>query len=441
MSYTKFSSGVRWSLFGGIFYESTKVIHQVLLLSTLSMPTYGKMGTIFSIIYLAMNLLNAGAISTITPFLATFKRSKTIFAKIFGGYLLFQTWLLLTGGVILFALSNKLFLNTEITTYIPIAIMISEGLRTLLRAFLHTIFLHKRVVVIESVLNIAYLAMVWIPYINGQNMTLDLVFKPYLLTSVIALIIFVIHTIQFYTTLPKKHISLERGIFRRIAKARFFNGLTRLTKHIFTGNFLVPLFAHRFGLAEAGIFKFASYISDSIKAILNTTIGFTSGALLASLKESSITEKRKAFHIISEKLNKVIYFLLIFLAINTKTLLNINNAIYDVYTVMIFASFFLFAALLEKLFLAYDQFYIVEELSDKLLGFQILELILFYIVTTSHFSPTVTLLSLLLVRIFTFCIIATSSAFRWNIKPNFKVEWKFVTYSFIVSLILHLILR
>ncbi len=436
--YKRFHQGIRWNLSGSIFYESLKILHQIFLLKSISIPEYGQIGTTFSIIYLAINLSSAGAFTSIPPFTKIFTQSKKAFRISFGIYFIIQatTLSLASLTIALLYTNNVLPSSKHLNLYIPLFIIVTEGLRMLLRSFLHTIFQNKTTILIDTVLFISYLASVWTPYaLFNRAITLNLIFKPYLIISLLGFILFAFTTLKTYKNLPEEETTLPKNLWRRIFKARSFNYFTRVTKHIFTGNFLVPLFAARFGFATAGIFKFASYLADSIKGIIHVTVGFSGGALLAALKASNLKEKQLAFYTLSEKLNKLLAFIVIFVTFNLKSFQALNRTLYDPFSVLMFILFFLFITLLDNLFIVYDQFYIIEEQSDKIFGFKLIELLMFTAVIYfgGNLSALFIVSNLILVRTLSFGIIATNAYSLWRIAPRLKINKQFLIIAIIIS--------
>jgi hypothetical protein len=428
----KFSSSFRWNITGSIVYESLKFAHQAFLLKTISTPTYGLIGSIFSIIYLVIYLSKIGFGDALAPFLNIFTKNKQNFRNLFiKKYLLPQIPLFVLAAIVSTYIYSTSFLNNPdapLLALIPL-IIVFEGLRIFLRRFMHIIFLSKTTVIVETVLTTFFYSAVWIPYIFFNiPMTSNLVFLPYLFDSLAGVIIFIFMMKKFYKKLPEGELDYPKHFWNRVFKARIFSySAVQVTKNLFTGNFLTPFFAAIFGLEQAGIFNLANHIAESIKSIMKVTILFSGNALLAQIKSASLEVKRKAFALLGQKLNTVIYPIVIFLAINYKPLLRFKMATNITGAALILTLIFLIITFMEQFFLIYEQFYIVEEQAHRLLIFKLLELALFYLFV--HFNslptPAVALLGLLAIRAITFAIIAANAYLIWKIKPNFKIEIKY----------------
>ena len=443
----KFSSSFRWNIAGSISYESIKILHQVFLLKTMESSSYGLMGSIFSIIYLTVYLSEFGFGATLPPFLNTFTQSKNNFKNIFIKYYFLPQFLLIfTGASIATLLYSKSFLCNRFSPFsflIPL-IIIFESIRIFFRRFLHTVFISKPTVIIETVLVLIYIFVVWIPYLFFNfRMTQNLVFVPYLLDSVLGVSTFTFLVFRFYKTLPEKPLSAPKNLWKRVIKTRFFNYSIQVGKNLFTGNFLTPFFATSFGLKEAGVFNLANHIAESIKAMMKVTIIFSGNALLAKLKSTSITIKRQAFKLLGEKLNKVIYPLIIFLIINYRTLLNLRGISDIKSSTLTLALTFLLITFMEYFFLVYEQFYIVEERANKLFIFKFLEFTLFYslIISKIFSSPIITLLGIVVIRFLSFAIIATNAYSLWKVKPNFRINYRYLFGCVTFSLLFYFLFR
>lgn len=409
--------------------------------------SYGLMGSIFSIIYLTVYLSEFGFGATLPPFLNTFTQSKNNFKNIFIKYYFLPQFLLIfTGASIATLLYSKSFLCNRFSPFsflIPL-IIIFESIRIFFRRFLHTVFISKPTVIIETVLVLIYIFVVWIPYLFFNfRMTQNLVFVPYLLDSVLGVSTFTFLVFRFYKTLPEKPLSAPKNLWKRIIKTRFFNYSIQVGKNLFTGNFLTPFFATSFGLKEAGVFNLANHIAESIKAMMKVTIIFSGNALLAKLKSTSITIKRQAFKLLGEKLNKVIYPLIIFLIINYRTLLNLRGISDIKSSTLTLALTFLLITFMEYFFLVYEQFYIVEERANKLFIFKFLEFTLFYslIISKIFSSPIITLLGIVVIRFLSFAIIATNAYSLWKVKPNFRINYRYLFGCVTFSLLFYFLFR
>ena len=443
----KFTSSFRWNIAGSVAYEVLKVLHQTFLLYVVNAPTYGLIGSVFSIIYLIIYLTKLGVGDTLAPFLNIFIKSKQNFKHLFiKTYVLPQLLFFACAAVITTYFYSKSFFNNPDAPFlllIPLTITF-EGMRIFLRRFLHTVFLSKATVIVETLLAIFFYSAVWIPHLFlGWKMTTNLVFTPYLLDSAIAIIIFIFMVTKFYKTLPNKALCYPKNFWPRIFKARFFNYSTQVSKNFFTGNFLTPFFASQFGLTQAGIFNLANHIAEAIKSVMKVTILFSGNALLAKIKTATIQTKRQAFNMLGEKLNIIMYPMIIFLAINYKPLLRLKIATDITGAALLLTLTFLIITFMEHFFLIYEQFYIVEEQAHKLFVFKILEFALFYalIISDSLSSPLVALLGILILRTLTFSIIATNAYTIWKIKPNFKIKFKYLISYVVISVIFYLLLR
>lgn len=434
---TKFSTGFRWSLSGSIIFEVSHILHNALLLTFLGTTFYGLFGSLFSITYLVINIVDLGFESSFAPFIQTISKNKKIFKKIFVLYLFPQIILLTLGSLVALAFYTSLFAHDaqKLPSIFFITLITLEGLRIFFRRFLHNIFFNKATVLVEQILAIAYYAAIWIPFaIFSQPLSIQLIFIPYLLNSLLAIITFTILTIKYYRTLPDACSEPpQAGLWRRIIKTRYYNYLINIETFLISGNFLVPFFATTFGLQQAGLFKLANIIAHSIKALVKSAIHFPGAALLASLKSKSLQDKKKAFYALSTKLNHIIIFVILFLAINYRLLSNFYQTRQEIW---LYVFIFIGITLVHQLFVVYEQFYIIEELANKLFIIKSIEFILFYllIIANKHITPLTTLAIVGLVQFICFAILATHAYARWKIKPYFKANLSFVAIATTLSI-------
>lgn len=464
----KFICAFHWNLVGSISYESLKVLHCFLLFTRLDPVTCGFVGSLFSVIYLITRIADFGATNSIPPFHNLFTRNKENFRYFLIRYSLIPHLPLILGGVIMvalipffgtFATVLKIHLPTSIrnifdalanwaapltinnmTLYLVVLplIIILETIRSFFRQFLHTIFQSKTIVIAELIIFIGYLASIWIPhFIYEWPLTLNLIFIPHLADSMLALIVFMVMVHNFYKTLPHGHANLPPQLWKRLAATKSFNYLLRVTRHMFTSNFLTPLFAVKFGLKAAGIFYFASTLANTTQAIVRSLVNYSGGALFASLKDASQAEKKHAFDLIAQKLVRIVAPCIIFMIINYRSIIRLGQSgdITDV--TFSLALLFLIISFTEFFFILYEQFYIIEEAADKLLVFKLFEVAIFYgLVTLSPSeSQVATLASIIFIRVFSFVVIAVNAYYNWKIIPNFKTNHRLVAFSLMVSLL------
>ena len=110
-----------------------------------------------------------------------------------------------------------------------------------------------------------YLAILWSSYFMfGFALSYKLIFVPHLLNSFAALFAFSIIIYKHYQAFPDTITQLPLSLNTRIMHTQGFNYLLRLSRNVFTSNLLTPLFAYKFGLAQAGLFYLASTIATKV---------------------------------------------------------------------------------------------------------------------------------------------------------------------------------
>jgi len=436
----RFTKGFRWSFLGSIIFESTHIIHNSLMFYILGSSYYGLLGSLFSIIYLIINIVDFGFEDSFSTFLHSITQNKQTFKKVFPLYVLPQIFFLGLGSIVAFYFYKTIFFHSYQQLAAPFFffLIISEGIRIFFRRFLHNIFFNKATVIAEQVLAFVYYATVWTSYyFLSQPLTIKLIFIPYLINSLFAIIIFIGMIIRFYKTLSDTDLASPKNLWRRILKARYYNYLINIEKFLISGNFLVPFFATMFGLRQAGLFKIATIVAHSIKALVKSAIHFSGAALLASLKTKSVSVKKEAFYALSGKLNHIIIFVALFLTVNYNLFSLFHSISPYLQSAWQYAFIFIGITLIHQLFVVYEQFYIIEEFANKLFIIKSIEFILFYllIISNKHITPLMALVNIGLIQILCFTILATHAYACWKIKPYFKVKLSFVSTTLALSLL------
>lgn len=441
----KFQCGYWWSLGGSILFECSHIMHHMLLLYVFRSHYYGLLGSIFSIVYVVINIVDFGFESSFAPFLHIVTQDKESFKKIFPLYVIPQIFIFSLGALIASWFYQGLIWHPSQTIALPfiMLLLVSEGIRIFFRRFLHNIFFNKTTVLIEQVLMIIYYMVVWLPYLYGVPLTFNLVFIPHLITSLFVLGLFIRLTKRFYQTLPQGEGKIPKDIWKRIFRARYFNYLVTVETFLISGNFLAPFFAMTFGFSQAGLFKIASIVAHSIQALVKAAIHFPGAALLAGIKTKPFSMRVQAFYTLSKKLNMLIVFITIFLVVNHNSFLLFYPLTPAAKSAVWYAFLFIGTTLLHQFFVVYEQFYIIEEQANKLFFLKSIEFLLFYflIFANTQVTPLMTLVNIALIQIFSFALLALHAYARWHIKPYLMVTFRYLVGSIVISLSFSFILH
>jgi hypothetical protein len=318
-------------------------------------------------------------------------------------------------------------------------LILLEGIRIFFRRFLHNVFFNKSTVLIEHAFSVIYYLAVWLPFAFGSILTAKLVFTPYLITSLCVVSIFIYMIFTFYKMLPDIDLSSQdntdfygyKNLWWRIIKNRYYNSMINIEKFVISGNFLVPFFAITFGLHHAGLFRIASTVARSIRALVKSVVHFPGGAFLSSLKTKSDELKKEAFYILAIKINSIIVFTTTLLIISYNLFYSIPLGLHKTSFLStsakeIWLYLFIFAGItiLHQFFVAYEQFYIIEECANRLFLIKSIEFILFYFLIwkNSYITPVIILANIVLIQLFCFSLIAIHAYSKWKIKPCFKIQ-------------------
>lgn len=441
----KFQTGYRWSFGGSLTFELSHIIHNGLLLYFLGASFYGLLGSLFSIVYLIINIANFGFESSVAPFLKIITSSQKSLRRVLPLYVLPQIGIILACSYLVFLFSRSIFFhpNQPIHFLFFFLLATTEGIRIFFRRFLHNIFLNKATILVEHIATFSYYAIIWGSFLCGRSLSLELIFIPYAFFSVFVIFIFFVMTYRYYKQLPTTGALVPRFFWRRILRARYYNSLISIEAFVISGNFLVPFFATSFGMQQAGLFKIANIAAHSIKALIKSIVHFPGAALLASAKTKAHHIKKVAFYTLSNKLHHIILFVIIFLSVNCVQIYFFYPTGTYFRSAWWYTFIFIGITLIHQLFVLYEQFYIIEEFAHKLFFIKSIEFILFYflIIANGYLTPITTLINIGLIQILSFGILATHAYATWRIKPYFRIRWSFIVYSFLVSSLSMIIIR
>ncbi len=440
----QFHASFRWTLSGSFVYETCKVAHCLLLMKCMPTALYGTMGSLFSIIYLVTYIADLGATNSLPPFIHLMNKSKSNFKTFLLTYSLLPHAPLIIGcaGVATYIAATT-FTQLPFLWLIP-SIIFLETTRTFLRMLLHATFLTKHVVSIEVAILFLYLAMTWVPVVVfNQPLTLNTIFIPHFIDSLICVSAFVLLVLSYQRSLPNAPCSIDNTLPKRLITTRLFNYLLRVTRNMFTSNFLTPLFAWRFGLVSAGTFYIASIIVNALQSVIKSTIWYPGNALLANVKEESQEVKMQAFTSINNKLMSMLAPVIIIIGLNIDSIIKISKLPSITNESIALALLFLLISLAEFFFLLYEQLYIIEEAANKLFLFKLTELAVLYVMVRHSIitSPVATLVALIVVRAVSFAIISTNAWSTWKIALRFHASRWVIAGSVATGLFVSVVLK
>lgn len=446
--YRHVTRSIKWNALEAMSYQFLLLAHQVALFSVTDHGTYGLIGSLFSISYLIVMITNFGFDVTLGPFFSMLTKSRQHFKKIFFIQLLPEyfivSMLFIVGLIIQMNFFPMMIPDSHFGIFIyPILglLVLFESAKKTFRMILQLAFLTHKTTIIEIATIISYTGIVWCGYLLGFPISLNLVFLPMLITSAISTCILGLWVHEYFQTLPDSTASsITTTLQLRILKSRFFNFLNQASHMIFSSNFLVPFFALFFGFNRAGVLKLVSSITHCITIILQKVFGLSSALLLSHIKDMQLATKQQAFLFITNRLNQVLYGIIIFLCINYGTLLSLSAAPHAHSTVTI-AYLFLILSFSESFFIAYEKFYITEEKSDHLFIFNLLVIGLLSIVIwhASNFSQLGMLLAIMAIRIIAFSCISAASFYHWQIRPALKPQPLYIASALVISCAFYLL--
>lgn len=436
---SKFQREFKWSLLGSILYESVKTIHCFLLLYFLDPVVFGKVGSIFSSVYLAIRIADFGMTYSLTPFLQDSIRSR----KNFYHFLVRMTLLPHSIPLVAVAVGTTLWYRAHFSppyTFILPIMIVLETVRSFIRMLLHNLFKSRITVIIELIIFFSYIGFIWFAFlVLGRPLTLNLVFLPHLADSALCMIAFAGLLYRFYCSLPIGDELAEHSIsWWRLFSTRFFNYLLRINRNMFTSNFLTPFFALVYNLETAGIFYFASSIANALYAIVRTMVTFAGGGLLANLKQESLSMKKRAFSLLSDKVLNLIVPLSVVILVNYHVIVGLKSSDHTATLTISLSLLYLIIMLLESLFVLYEQFYLLEEMMQRLFFFKLFELTFFYGILylglVQYFSLVSSLLVIVSIRIINLAVIAIDAYGLWGIHFGLHLRKALVAGSFLFSL-------
>lgn len=439
----KFKRGFYWNLSGTLVYELTKTVNNYFLIRFIAPTEYGIVGSVLSIIYLAVKIADVGTTHSLPPFFHLIQESKAQFLKIFWRYFLLPQFpaIILSAIVVTLYCKGKFLVGAASWAIglLPLLIFL-ETLRSFFRYFLHFSFKSHYVVSFEVGSYFCYNGFIWLGILfYPQLRALETILAVHALDSLFIVIVFSALIYRNYSFLSNdKGLANLAGIKKRILKMRIFNYLLRLSRECFTNSFLTPLFAIKFGLRQIGLFYFAGAIATSIQSVIKAVVGYSGTALLANIKNRSRKEKVQAFEMLCRKNSAIMMPMIIFLFSHMHLVVRLGSQ--HTPALFIIAVLLLFCLILsmEFFFMLYEQFYVMEEAARSLFMIKIFEFILLYLVIGAFPGTQQSLLhtfsGIVLVRLISFVLVGINAYYKWGIRPRLVTNAQLIIIYLVFSL-------
>ena len=431
--YNRINNILWWHTGESIMYHGILLIHQSLLFTMAPPNMYGLIGSLFSALYLIVSIINAGLDATLSSLFTTYTKSKQLVWKFIGIQLLINYGISIAVIVIMYTFWYNTISSFTIPLAIILPIIILENIKKITKTLLQLTFQLKVTVFGELGAVVSYVCLVWGGHAVGLPISVYLIFIPLLFVLLIETIIFFYYTYRWYQTLPSGlHQPITSNDYKRIIKNRTYTFLNQLHHSCFSGNFLVLLTAHFFGLDYAGIIKFSSSIAFNITIVVKKIFGTSNNIFLAAIKNKDITVQQNFFSLITNKMYHLLFALSLFFVINYKFLLQATTPMQNIVVCLSFLIIFI-----ENFFTTYEQFYIMQERTDYLLFINGLTIFLLYGVYTYKvlFPLHLLLLIIFLIRLFSLILTSMLSFFLWRLKPLGTIRPLYILSSLVISLI------
>jgi hypothetical protein len=437
----KFLSAIKWNSIEVITYNVIFLIHQIALYQTLGYSLFGTIGSFFSVIYLAIGICNFGFDTSLAHSIGYIQLDKRAARKFLVLCAIPHLMLYVTAPLAIYALlyyyNSLSYIFSKIpmqsTQFITLGILmyLSEGLKKSLKCFLDLAFKNKPIAILEITNITLYIGVIWFSYYCGLPLTMHLLIIPLVIISISNTAALLYCLITWYHYLPDvSQEQLPLPSFTLWSYHRFFNWANYLLHTFFSGNFLVPLFAFKFGLYYAGLFKIINYSSHCITSIVHHIFGSPALAYFSHSNTLTLEAKREFFNWINKRMYYLLYAIIIFFLVNHSKLASLS--LLDAAHARAFYLFFIIN-ISESFFIIYEKFYISEKSTDYLFAFNAISVLLSYIalVYIQELSPL--LHTFLGIRCVSFIVLYWFSFHKWKLLPRIDIKISYIVLCIVLS--------
>jgi len=287
-----FSWALIWSSIESFLYYCILTTHTFLLFSYASAELYGLQGALFASLYLCITLINGAFDIALIPVFVKLQntsqgRRYLIRNLIIQGLILF-TLPLVAGLMIYYHFYYDIptwassLLNPQSIMFAS-ALIATEGTKRNLRAILHFLLYYKALTFLELSNIVIYLSVAWGLIYAHQTITLTVLLVPFFMVSVITTAVLALLLIRHH----KKHAPTVKNDFndaqthKDFLKTRMWSYLNQMSRTLFSGNFLLPFFSLKVGIAHVGLATLINSLTYVSTSIIQKILGAVAATLLA----------------------------------------------------------------------------------------------------------------------------------------------------------------
>jgi hypothetical protein len=453
MFYIPFIHAIFWNILNVFLYKIILQIHQACLFYVISKELFGISGTLFSTIYLLINLTNFGFDYSLFAFHRYYTNSQKDFKLLISQAIKRIAVIFITTISLLFTVHHFSYLPqvSFLTSFISPGLMalltiifISESLKKSLELFAHLSFLNKTITIVEIATLSCYVAIVWGFYFLYSYINLYTIFVPMCITSCFELCLLFKRLHTFYHTLALNSTNEPQApTSRTVMINQATNYINQIAKAIFSPNFIIIFLAYHLGMSKAGYIKLIIDIIILLYMLLNRAVGIPSAALMSQasgLKNSLMPNFQETFLKITNGYIQFLYALaltLIFALGPCFVQTYLAQSAYFNSILIINILLFTFAGFIEYLIITYEKLFLTQGASATLAIINGCSLvILLPVLNFICLPPSYILMPFIMIRLCSASIIAIVTYKIWHLRPTLKLH----PYTAIASLIMFFIL-
>lgn len=311
-----FIKALTWNSSTTFLYKIILLSHQILLYSVISKNTYGLQNSLFALIYTLIAISNFGFDETLLPFFATFSQSKESFLSMLKK-LYCHIFMLFLTAFILYAIiqsgSGEFLHNITIHCnknfiFLICSIFLIESCKKTAIAIMQLAFLNQQIAYGQITSLISYILTIWIFYHIYQNITILMIFFPFLVTTTLELAYYTHIINKFRKRLPQEKITTTIP-FQILLKQQLFNYFNQINKAIYSPNSITLFFAYALGFQQAATIKFYTNLITLCYTCLAKVVGVTTGATLAAMNKTPLNQLHRFFTQITYRYFQFLYLL------------------------------------------------------------------------------------------------------------------------------------
>jgi hypothetical protein len=305
--YHHYYASMRWNSIETIYYRILYSSYIALVYTYASTQDFSITGTVFSLVYAGVTVLDGGLSASLSPFFIEMTRSAHTLKKVLSYhvkiYALIVT-ILLIGALTMHASlwhTYQLFIKTPQMLGILTGIVVLETAKKALKKFVQLSLAYRATAIVEMLGITLFFALISLYILYAKQISPEVIFGSFLASSLFSVTILLLTAIKSSASLHTSTDESPLSLYT-LAKTRAYLYANNLINMQFSSNILLPIIAAKYGFEIIVPLKLIGTLAHTVSSLLEHSINLSSDVLYAHLKRDSIDTVKHIFSLSQKQL-------------------------------------------------------------------------------------------------------------------------------------------